>query len=75
MIEDITRKKIEENLGEHDDAYFKECYRQIEDGISYIIIYPHDDPKHELTQVFNEETGEFAGLERWSWIKENGELI
>lgn len=77
MINIETRKKIEKALGdvENIDEYFRECYRYIEDGESYIVVYPVDDPNNELTTMYNEETGEFMGLQRWSWIKKYGELL
>jgi hypothetical protein len=75
MINDETRKKIEKTLGSTNDAYFQECYREICDGENVIVIYPVDDTHHELTTTYDEETGAFVGLERWSYAKEYGELL
>ena len=77
MIDYETRKKIEKDLGEVEniDEYFKECYRYMEDGECYIVVYPVDDPNHELTTMHSEETGEFMGLQPFSWVRENGELL
>ena len=75
MLDEETRKKIEKSLGSTDDAYFQECYREIIDGESVIVIYPVDDTHHELTTTYDEETGEFVGLEQWSFVKEYGELL
>ena len=76
MIDPITRIKIEKTLGdqEHKERYFRECYRKTCDGKNFIVVTPLDETK-EITMVFDEETGEFAGLEQWSYIKENGELL
>ena len=75
MINDETRRKIEQDLGATDDEYFKECYRMVSNGDDYIVIYPADDPNHQLTQVFHEDTGEFVGLQSWAYAKEYGELL
>lgn len=75
MIDEETRKKIEKELGSTDDAYFQECYRMLYDGERVIILYPVDDKYHELTTAYHEETGEFVGLERWSYAREYGELL
>ena len=78
MIDTETRKKIEVELGEQPqkdiDTYFKECYRVVGDGVDYIVVTPLE-PDKELTMMFNEETGEFAGLEMWSYAQETGELL
>lgn len=75
MINSETRKKIEKSLGSTDDAYFQECYREVCDGENVIVIYPVDDKYREMTTMYLEETGEFVGLERWSFAKEYGELL
>ena len=75
MIDDTTRKKIEKSLGSTNDAYFKECYREKWDGENFIVIYPVDDENHELTTMYHEDNGEFAGLEQWSYAREYGELL
>jgi len=75
MIDNETRKKIEKSLGSTDDAYFQECYREVCDGENFIVIYPVDSEEQELTTVYHEDTGEFVGLERWSFAKEYGELL
>ena len=75
MIDEETRKKIEKELGSTDDAYFRECYRKVCDGMNVIVLYPVDDKDHELTTCYLEDTGEFVGLERWSYAKEYGELL
>ena len=75
MIDEETRKKIEKSLGSTDDAYFQECYRKVCDGMNVIVIYPVDDKDHELTTCYLEDTGEFVGLEQWSYAREYGELL
>ena len=75
MIDKETRKKIEKSSGLTDDAYFQECYRELWDGENFIVIYPVDDENHELTTMYHEDNGEFAGLEQWSYAKEYGELL
>lgn len=75
MIDEETRKKIEKSSGLTDDAYFQECYREVCDGMNVIVIYPVDDKDHELTTCYLEDTGEFVGLERWSYAREYGELL
>jgi len=75
MIDEETRKKIEKSSGLTDDAYFQECYREVCDGMNVIVLYPVDDKYHELTTCYLEDTGEFVGLERWSYAREYGELL
>ena len=77
MIDNETRRKIEKHLGEECDVneYFRECYRTEVDGESFIIIAPPKKQEGDCTVVFSEETGEFAGLERWSYARKYGEKL
>ena len=86
MIDETLRKKIEKKLPNHIsleelkaegiegyDIFFKECYKMVEDGIDFVVLYPWCDKVPSM--VFFMDSGEFAGIEDPQFAKEYGELL
>lgn len=86
MIDEKLRKKIEENLPNHIgldelekegiegyDIFFKECYKMVENGTEFVVLYPWCDKVPSM--VFSIDTGEFAGIEDIHFAREYGELL
>ena len=86
MIDETLRKKIEEKLPNHItieelnadgvdgyDIFFKECYKMVENGVDFVVLYPWCDKVPSM--VFTMDTGEFAGLEDIGFAREYGELL
>ena len=86
MIDEELRQKIEKNIPNHItleelqkegvdgfDIFFKECYKMVENGHDFVVLYPWCDKVPSL--VFDMENGDFAGIEDIQFAREYGELL
>ena len=82
MISEELRNKIRPHLLEclmdedkgKAEEMLDECYKMVENGVNSIVVSSKPFGR-DLTMKFDEETGEFIGLENMPYAMEYGELL